>query len=49
MAERGLFLRGLRLVTSYVRTHPAPFLVAVAGSLVYALASIGIYVYLVVL
>jgi ATP-binding cassette subfamily B protein len=44
MAERGLFLRGLRLVTSYVRTHPAPFLVAVAGSLVYALASIGLTV-----
>jgi len=32
MAERGLFLRGLRLVVSYVRTHPAPFLIAVAGS-----------------
>ncbi|MGZ5212976.1 MAG: ABC transporter ATP-binding protein, partial [Actinomycetota bacterium] len=44
MAERGLFLRGLRLVMSYVRTHPAPFLVAVGGSLVFALASIGLTV-----
>ena len=29
MAERGLFLRGLRLVVSYVKTHPGPFLIAV--------------------
>ena len=29
MAERGLFLRGLRLVVSYVKTHPGPFLISV--------------------
>ena len=44
MAERGLFLRGLRLVVSYVKTHPGPFLIAVGGSMVYALASIGLTV-----
>ena len=44
MAERGLFLRGLRLIVSYVKTHPAPFLIAVGGSMVYALASIGLTV-----
>ena len=44
MARGGLFLRGLRLVVSYVRTHPTPFLIAVGGSLVYALASIGLTV-----
>ena len=44
MAERGLFLRGLRLIVSYIKTHPAPFLIAVGGSMVYALASIGLTV-----
>ena len=39
-----LFLRGLRLIVSYIKTHPAPFLIAVGGSMVYALASIGLTV-----
>ena len=44
MAERGLFLRGLRLVVSYIRMHPRPFLISVGGSLLFALASIGLTV-----
>ncbi|MGH2640273.1 MAG: ABC transporter ATP-binding protein [Actinomycetota bacterium] len=38
----GLFGRGLRLITSYVRMHPGPFLVAVAGSVLFAFASIAL-------
>jgi ATP-binding cassette subfamily B protein len=38
--ERGLFARGMRLVTSYVRLHPRPFLVSVAGALLFAVSSI---------
>ena len=38
MAERGLFRRGLRLIVSYVRMHPGPFLISVAGAVVFALA-----------
>nr|AIA14055.1 ABC transporter transmembrane region [uncultured bacterium] len=37
---RGLFMRGADLVVSYVRMHPLPFAVSVAGSLVFAVASI---------
>jgi ATP-binding cassette, subfamily B, bacterial len=37
---RGLFGRGLRLIVSYVRTHPKPFLISVSGAVVFALASV---------
>src|SRR5436190_16549509 len=39
-AQRGLFMRGADLVVSYVRMHPLPFSISVAGSLVFAVASI---------
>jgi ABC-type multidrug transport system fused ATPase/permease subunit len=39
---RGLFLRGIRLVWSYVRAHPRPFSISVAGAFLYAVASIGL-------
>ncbi|HEV8564219.1 MAG TPA: ABC transporter ATP-binding protein [Actinomycetota bacterium] len=39
---RGLFGRGLRLVVSYIRAHPRPFLASVAGALLFAFASIGL-------
>jgi ATP-binding cassette, subfamily B, bacterial len=39
-APRGLFTRGAKLVVSYVRMHPIPFVISVAGSLLFAVASI---------
>jgi ABC-type multidrug transport system fused ATPase/permease subunit len=39
-----LFGRGLRLVIEHVRVHPRPFLISVAGALVYALASVAVTV-----
>ncbi|MEX0755967.1 MAG: ABC transporter ATP-binding protein [Actinomycetota bacterium] len=36
----GSFIRGMRLVWSYVRAHPKPFLIAVAGASMYAVGSI---------
>jgi ATP-binding cassette, subfamily B, bacterial len=42
--ERGLFSRGIRLIWSYVRMHPKPFMISVAGAAVYAVASIGLTV-----
>ena len=44
--EPGLFIRGMRLVGSYVRIHPRPFLISVAGSLLFAVASIGLTIVL---
>jgi ATP-binding cassette subfamily B protein len=41
-APGGLFGRGLRLIVSYVRMHPAPFLVSVVGAMVFAFASIAL-------
>lgn len=38
----GLFLRGMRLVVSYVRLHPWPFFISVAGALLFAVASIAL-------
>ncbi len=37
---RGLFARGMRLVTSYVRLHPRPFAAAVAGAALFAVSSL---------
>jgi ATP-binding cassette subfamily B protein len=39
---RGLFTRGLRLVISYIRQHPRPFLASVSGALLFAAASIAL-------
>jgi ABC-type multidrug transport system fused ATPase/permease subunit len=38
--ERGLFASGMRLVWSYIRLHPKPFLISLAGALVFAAASV---------
>jgi ATP-binding cassette subfamily B protein len=40
--ERGLFVRGMGLVVSYVRLHPRPFLASVSGALIYAVSSIAL-------
>lgn len=40
--EPGLFGRGIRLVASYIRMHPRPFLASVTGALIYALSSIAL-------
>jgi ATP-binding cassette subfamily B protein len=42
VAPEGLFGRGLRLIVSYVRMHPGPFLVSVAGAVLFAFASIAL-------
>jgi ATP-binding cassette, subfamily B, bacterial len=39
---QGLFGRGLRLIASYVRMHPRPFLAAVAGAVMFAIGSIAL-------
>jgi ATP-binding cassette subfamily B protein len=41
-APEGLFGRGLRLIVSYVRMHPSPFLISVAGAVLFAVASIAL-------
>ena len=46
MAERGLFLRGTRLIFSYVKEHPTPFIISLAGALLFALASIALTIVL---
>jgi hypothetical protein len=38
----GLFGRGLRLILSYVRMHPKPFLTSVAGAVLFAFGSIAL-------
>ncbi len=44
--EAGLFTRGMRLIWSYVRMHPRPFMVSVGGAATYALASIALTIVL---
>ncbi len=39
---QGLFLRGARLVATYIRMHPRPFMASVAGSLLFALSSLAL-------
>ena len=41
-ASEGLFGRGVRLIASYVRMHPRPFLVAVSGAILFAVGSIAL-------
>ena len=38
----GLFGRGVRLIASYVRMHPRPFLAAVFGAVLFAIGSIAL-------
>lgn len=40
--DRGLFARGLRLIASYVRAHPKPFVISVMGAAVFAAGSIAV-------
>ena len=37
----GLFRRGARLLTRYVKAHPAPFIVSILGAAIYAGAAVG--------
>lgn len=39
-----VFLRGVRLVGTYMRAHPKPFALAVVGAFVFALASVAVSV-----
>jgi ATP-binding cassette subfamily B protein len=39
--QRGLFRRGLRIVISYVRTHPGPFALSLVGSTAYSIATVA--------
>ncbi|MGZ8603457.1 MAG: ABC transporter ATP-binding protein [Actinomycetota bacterium] len=41
---RGLFGRGLRLIVSYVRTHPRPFAISVTGAFLFAIGSVAVTV-----
>jgi ABC-type multidrug transport system fused ATPase/permease subunit len=41
-ASEGLFVRGLRLIRSYVRMHPRPFAASVAGAVLFAFGSIAL-------
>jgi ABC-type multidrug transport system fused ATPase/permease subunit len=38
--QRGIFLRGMRLVVSHIRSNPRPFWISVAGAFVYGAASV---------
>ncbi|HEU4354855.1 MAG TPA: ABC transporter ATP-binding protein [Actinomycetota bacterium] len=40
--DRGLFTRGVHLVVSYIRAHPKPFVISVAGAALFAAASIAV-------
>lgn len=39
--DRGVFLRGMKLIGSYIRAHPGPFAISVLGSMLYAAGAIG--------
>ena len=40
LRQRGLFARGMRLVWAYIKLHPKPFAVSVAGALLFAVSSL---------
>src|SRR5262245_10479329 len=42
--QPGLFARGVRLIRSYIRAHPKPFWLAVAGAFAFAIASVAVSV-----
>ena len=44
--EPGLFKRGVRLIASYVKLHPKPFLISVAGAFLFAVGSIALTIVL---
>jgi ATP-binding cassette, subfamily B, bacterial len=44
--EPGLFSRGAHLIVSYVKIHPRPFFISVAGAFLFAVASIGLTIVL---
>jgi ABC-type multidrug transport system fused ATPase/permease subunit len=39
--DRGVFLRGMKLIGSYIRAHPGPFSLSVLGAMLYAAGAIG--------
>src|SRR5438105_202784 len=39
--QRTVFVRGLRIIGSYIRTHPGPFAIAVTGATIYAAMTVG--------
>ncbi len=41
---RGLFGRGMRLVGSYIKAHPKPFVISACGAFLFAVSSIGVSV-----
>ena len=40
LRQRGLFVRGMRLVGAYIKLHPKPFAVSVAGAVLFAVSSL---------
>jgi ABC-type multidrug transport system fused ATPase/permease subunit len=40
LRQRGLFVRGMRLVWAYIKLHPKPFAISVAGALLFAVSSL---------
>jgi ABC-type multidrug transport system fused ATPase/permease subunit len=42
--EQGLFSQGVRLVVSYVRAHPKPFVIAVIAAFTFAISSVAVSV-----
>ncbi|MFM7719077.1 MAG: ABC transporter ATP-binding protein [Actinomycetota bacterium] len=42
--ERGLFRRGMRQIATYLRMHPRPFWLSVAGAFTFAIGSVGVTV-----
>jgi ATP-binding cassette subfamily B protein len=39
--RRSVMMRGLRIVVSYIATHPLPFIVSVTGGAIYAVATVA--------
>jgi len=44
--EPGLFRRGMRLIASYIKLHPKPFWISVAGAFLFAVGSIALTIVL---
>ena len=44
--DRTIFRRGVRLIASYVRMHPRPFLASVGGAVLFAVASLALTIVL---
>ena len=39
--QKSVFMRGVRIVAQYIRTHPLPFAIGVSGATVYAFATVA--------